>query len=52
LYDNEENLLSIPYFIDEFDKPDLPRKLGMGLTEYVLRTGKSLLCTPAVDEDL
>jgi PAS domain S-box-containing protein len=24
----------------------------MGLTEYVLRTGKSLLCTPAVDEDL
>jgi PAS domain S-box-containing protein len=52
LYDKEEDLLSFPYFKDEFDTPDLPRKLGMGLTEYVLRTGKSLLCTPAVDEDL
>jgi PAS domain-containing protein len=38
--------------VDEVDKPDPPRKLGRGLTEYVLRTGKSLLCTPAVDEEL
>jgi PAS domain S-box-containing protein len=52
LYDKEEDILSFPYFIDEYDKPDPPRKLGMGLTEYVLRTGKSLLCTPAVDDDL
>ena len=52
LYDKEEDILSFPYFVDEYDKPDPPRKLGMGLTEYVLRTGKSLLCTPAVDDDL
>ncbi len=52
LYDKEKNLLSFPYFVDEVDKPDPPRKLGRGLTEYVLRTGKSLLCTPAVDEEL
>jgi len=52
LYDREEDVLSFPYFVDEYDKPDPRRKLGMGLTEYVLRTGKSLLCTPAVDDDL
>ena len=52
LYDKEKDLLGFPYFVDEIDKPDPPRKLGKGLTEYVLRTGKSLLCTPAVDEEL
>jgi PAS domain S-box-containing protein len=52
LYDKDEDILSFPYFVDEYDKPDPPRKLGMGLTEYVLRTGKSLLCTPAVDDEL
>jgi PAS domain S-box-containing protein len=52
LYDREQDILSFPYFVDEYEKPALPRKLGMGLTEYVLRTGKSLLCTPAVDDDL
>jgi len=38
--------------MDEVDTPDPPRKLGRGLTEYVLRTGKSLLCTPTRYEDL
>jgi PAS domain S-box-containing protein len=52
LYDKEKDLLSFPYFVNEVEKPDPPRKLGRGLTEYVLKTGKSLLCTPAVDEEL
>jgi PAS domain S-box-containing protein len=52
LYDKEKDLLSFPYFVDEVDKPDPPRKLGRGLTEYVLKTGRSLLCTPAVAEEL
>jgi len=52
LYDKENDLIRFPYFVDEIDKPDSPRKLGKGLTEYVLRTGQSLLCTPVVDEDL
>jgi two-component system cell cycle sensor histidine kinase/response regulator CckA len=45
LYDRNEGLLSFPYFADEFDPPMAPKKLGRGLTEYVLRTGTSLLCT-------
>lgn len=52
LYDKEKDLLSFPYFVDEVDRPHPPQKLGKGLTEYVLKTGKSLLYTPAVDEEL
>jgi len=48
LYDKSTNLLSFPYFVDEVDQPDEPRKPGRGLTEYVLRTGKPLLASPEV----
>jgi len=54
LYDAEEEQLEFPYFVDEYDTArDMPpRKLGKGLTEYVLRTGQALLATPKVHEDL
>ncbi len=48
LYDESSDLLSFPYFVDEVDQPDKPRKPGRGLTEYVLRTGKPLLASPEV----
>ena len=35
--------MNFPYFVDEVDAPPAPRKLKRGMTEYVLRTGKSLL---------
>lgn len=44
--------MSFPFFVDEVDKPDRPRELKRGLPEYVLRTGKSLLCTPTWYEEL
>ncbi|HUL14358.1 MAG TPA: PAS domain S-box protein [Terriglobales bacterium] len=52
LYDPQNQLLSFPYFVDEMDPPPAPKQLGRGLTEYVLRTGESLLATPAVFEGL
>ena len=52
LYDEKEDLLSFPYFVDEVDEPMPPMKPGRGLTAYVLRSGKSLLCTLAVHEEL
>ncbi|MDI6804419.1 MAG: GAF domain-containing protein [Bacteroidota bacterium] len=52
LYDEKENLLSVPYFVDEIDVPPPPQKPGKGLTEYVLRTGRPLLCNAALDEEL
>jgi len=48
LYDSITQLLSFPYFVDEEDSRPTPKKLGRGLTEYVLRTGEPLLCTPEV----
>jgi hypothetical protein len=52
LYDPATRLLSFDYFVDEEDPPFPPKPLGKGLTEYVLRTGESLLATPEVFEDL
>ena len=52
LYDPLTQLLSFPYFVDEQDPTPQPKKLGRGLTEFVLRTGDPLLCTPEVFENL
>jgi PAS domain S-box-containing protein len=52
LYDQATGYLSFPYFVDEQDPRPEPRKLGRGLTEYVLRTGEPLLATPDVFEEL
>ncbi len=54
LYNEKDDRLEFPYFVDEYDTArDIPpRKLRKGLTEYVLRTGHSLLATPEVYERL
>ncbi len=44
LYDEEENLLSFPYFVDEVDVHSPPSTPKNGLSEYVLRSGKGLIC--------
>jgi PAS domain S-box-containing protein len=52
LYDEKHDLISFPYFVDEEDIAGMPRKPGRGLTEYILRTGKSLLCDEIMSEKL
>jgi diguanylate cyclase (GGDEF)-like protein/PAS domain S-box-containing protein len=53
LYDEQRNVLTFPYFKDALDEPYLGEiEPGKGLTAYVLRTGKSLLCTQAVHDEL
>jgi PAS domain S-box-containing protein len=52
LYDERSDLISFPYFVDEVDHPSPPKHPEKGLTEYVLRTGKPLLCDPATQEEL
>jgi PAS domain S-box-containing protein len=52
LYDPQTQMLSFPYFVDEMDPAPAPKRLGRGLTEYVMRTGKPLLATPQVFEEL
>jgi PAS domain S-box-containing protein len=52
LHDPATNTLSFPYFVDEKDPPPAPRRLGKGLTEYVLRSGQPLLDRPGVVDEL
>jgi PAS domain S-box-containing protein len=52
LFDESTNMLNFPYFVDEEEENPGPQKLGKGLTEYVLRTGRSLLASPKVFNDL
>ena len=52
LIDIENNLLSFPYFVDEYDEKPEPQKAGRGLTEYVIRTGEPLLVDPDTFESL
>lgn len=52
LYDTDSEMLNFPYFVDEYDEIPAPKKLGKGLTEYVLRTGKLLLASPKVFDKL
>ena len=52
LYDPTADLISFPYYIDQYDEPPPPEKPGRGLTEYVLRTGLPLLATKEIDASL
>ena len=47
----ESEMISFPYFIDKFDKQPKPRKFKKGLTEYVLKSGKSLLLSETSYDD-
>jgi len=43
LLSDEQTYLTFPYSVDERDSKRSPRQLGLGLTEYVLRTGSALM---------
>ncbi len=52
LHDPAADMVSFPYWADEVDPPPPPRRAGRGLTEFVLRTARSLLAPPEVLEGL
>ncbi len=52
LYDEFTDLISFPYFVDEFDKKPEPGKLGRGLTDYILRSGQDMLIDAKKDLEL
>ncbi|MBT8387482.1 MAG: GAF domain-containing protein [Ignavibacteria bacterium] len=51
-YHKDSELLTFPYFVDEVDKDSSSKKFGKGLTEYIIRTGKSALVDPEMDKEL
>jgi two-component system cell cycle sensor histidine kinase/response regulator CckA len=52
VYEPRSDLITFPYFVDEYDPQPEPKHPGKGLTEYVLRTGLPLLATPEVSLEL
>ncbi len=52
LYDERADLITFTYYANEHDSPFPSQKPGRDLTSYVLRTGKPLLVTPEVFDDL
>ena len=52
MYDADNDVLSFPYYVDLYDQPPPPAKPERGLTEYVLRTGKSFWAPEAVFQQL
>ena len=52
IHETESGLLSFPYFVDERESVPAPAKLASGLTEYVIRTGEPLLCTPELAQQM
>jgi PAS domain S-box-containing protein len=52
MYDAESDLLSFPYYVDQYDQPPPPAKPDRGLTEYVIRTGQPLWATDEVFQQL
>ena len=52
LYDSANDLISFPYYVDQFDEPFPTGKPEHGLTEYVMRTKKPLWATQSVFRQL
>jgi PAS domain S-box-containing protein len=51
-YDSNTSLITFPYHFDQVDEDWGPRRLGRGLTSYVIRTGRPLRTTPEITADL
>jgi PAS domain S-box-containing protein len=52
IHNKKENLISFPYFVDQFDKDAPTKSFGRGLSEYVIRTGQSALVNMELDAEL
>jgi two-component system, cell cycle sensor histidine kinase and response regulator CckA len=52
LLDHEAQTVNFPYFVDEVDITPPQGPVGRGLTAYVLRKGKSLLCNQECFEQM
>ena len=56
-YEPDKKVVNFAYFVDELDEKQVIEQMPMeslarGLTGYVMRTGQSLLCPPAVFKEL
>ncbi|WP_207434479.1 PAS domain S-box protein [Sabulibacter ruber] len=48
LFDEEKDLINFVYYVDQLsNEPAAPRPFSMGMTEYIIKTGKPLYATKA-----
>lgn len=52
LYDKKRELFEFPYFVDQFDPPPDPVKVGRSRTAYVFRTGQPIVMTERIFQGL
>lgn len=52
LLDEDTQMMSFPYSVDEYVENRKPYKIGKGLTGYVIRTGSPLLFSPETKQRL
>ena len=52
LYDENTGLFSFPYYVDQFDVAPQPLALSKSCISYVFHSGKSLIITPQVFQQL
>ena len=50
LYDPETEMLSMQFFVDQFDEMPPPSRVGRSFSAYVFRTGEPLLCSHELAE--
>ncbi|GEM_PF-537293 len=52
LYDPVSELISFPYFVDQYDDSAPVMTIDHGMTGYVIRTGRPILATPEIFDRL
>jgi PAS domain S-box-containing protein len=52
LFDKKKERFEFPYFVDQFDPPPDPIKVGRSRTAYVFRTGQPILMTARIFQEL
>ncbi|MFT4993286.1 MAG: diguanylate cyclase (GGDEF)-like protein [Paraglaciecola sp.] len=52
MLNDDASKLEFPYYTDELTPHIEPRELGLGLTEYVIRTGRAALINPSRAKEL
>jgi two-component system, cell cycle sensor histidine kinase and response regulator CckA len=52
LLDPSSGMFHFPIFVDQFDAAPTPKTMGMSCTKYVFRTGKALLLSPRLLDEL
>jgi PAS domain S-box-containing protein len=52
MHQKETNIISFPFHVDEYDEHPEPQIFGNGLTEYILRTKKSMIINAEMDKEL